>query len=148
MITRGSFYEVLELLNADYEGNFVLGVDTSARMLGLTNVREFPITVLATSDALEDFSHPNIEIVGTIAMPQSNEITVVNGYRCTNVERTLVDLLHYERNPQVIVESLAYYFQSIGTPEDWGNLPQVMRQHGVYEDFETYIEDAEEYYYN
>ena len=148
MITRESFYEVLELLNEDYEGNYVLGVDISARLLGLTNVFEFPITVLATSDALADFSHPNIEVVDTVSRPQNTEITIVNGYRCTNVERTLVDLLRYERNPQVIVESLAYYFHSIGTPEDWGNLPHVMRQNGVYEDFETYIEDAEDYYDN
>lgn len=148
MISRGSFYEVLEVLNKEFNGHFLIGVDTSARMLSLTTVREFPISILTTSSALEGYTHPNVEVVDTLSIISDSDITTLNGFRCTNIERTIIDLLRYDRNPQVIVESLSHYYHSVGTTESWEELPNLMRREGVYSKFETYIEDAEDYYNN
>ena len=146
MITRESFYEVLALVDNEFNGDYVIGVDTSARLLGLTNVREFPITILVTSDIASEFSNPNVEVVDTLDQLPS-KVVQVNGYNCTSVERTLIDLLYYERNPQVIVESLAYYYYTI-QDESWGTLPQLMNQHDLTDEFESYMEDAQDYYDN
>lgn len=128
----------------------VLGVETSANLLGLSGVVSYPITVVTNSneiyDELNEMEH--VEAIILTNPLVNSEIVTLGRYRCTSVERTILDLLRYDRNPQVIVESLAYYYHSVGVPEDWGNLPNLMRHNNLYEEFDSYIEDAEEYYDN
>lgn len=148
MITKVEFNEVIGRIRDQFGEQFILGVDTAASLLGLTNVYEFPITVI-TSDT--NFNFPEdvrIEVIAVTEPIDSPQLVTVDGFLCTNIERTLRDLLTYDRDPQVVCESLSYYYYSVGVQESWGELPRLAESLGLLDEFNSYIDDAIEHGYN
>ncbi len=144
MISMSDFNNVVTMLREEIGDVFVIGVDMAASLWNLTNVFEYPITILTTEQLT--INTPNVEVLIVPSLDE-NDIVERNGVRCTTVERTLVDLLRYERNPQVVCEALSYYYynNTFGETDSWKDFPRIAEEEGVLEEFESYIDDAIDY---
>lgn len=85
----------------------------------------------------------NIDGVECIVVDSYDNLEVVyeRGMYCTSVTQTLIDLLRNDRDDQVIVESMADWYFSHNESFDGLEIPEDIR-----ELFESYIEDAVDYY--
>lgn len=85
----------------------------------------------------------NIEGVECTVVDSYDSIDIVQerGMYCTSVEQTLIDLLRNDRDDQVIVESMADWYFSHNESFEGLNIPDDIK-----ELFDSYIEDAVDYY--
>lgn len=136
---RNSLLDVIRNLREELGGNFVIGVDSASRLLGLSPNSGLPLTILSTEPV--EISTPDVEVVVVDNINLTNS-RIIYGVTVTGIEQTICDMLLYDRNSQTIVEALCYYYYSVGEEESWGNLPQIAEEYGVLEELESYMDDA------
>lgn len=132
--------EVLMEVRSRLKDNFIVCMESSASMLGITNAGVLPLSIYTTENI-------TIEDVEVYNVPSLNSLAVLDrkGIKITNEEQTIIDMLKEYADPQTITESMCYYYYSIGEEESWGRLPDLAKQNGVLEEFNSYTEDAIEH---
>lgn len=115
----------------------VLALDTAADFLGLTNG--------GYRDEVQIFVDKKQDIEGTeqILVPSLEclECEERNGLICTTVNQTIIDLLEQNGDEQIIIESLANYYDEHNESFDGLDMPE-----HLWSRFEKYREWALEYY--
>lgn len=115
----------------------VLAFDTAADFLGLTNggyrnKAQIFVDRRQDIDGTEQFLVPSLEVL---------ECEERNGLKCTTVNRTIIDLLEQNGDEQIIMESLANYFDEHNESFDGLVIPEHLQSR-----FEKYSSWAMEYY--
>ena len=118
--------------------DFVLAYETSADFLFVCN--QDPHRLNLTVYCLEDFNLDGVECI-VVDSYDNIEIVDQNGIRCTSPRQTIIDLLRNDRNQTTTVECVAWWwhrhnydFSTIDIPDD------------IREEYESYFEDAMDYY--
>ena len=115
----------------------ILAYDTAADYLGLTNGGYRPVAQI--------FSKTKTGITGVqeklVDDFQNIEYATINGLNCTIVNQTIIDLLYNDGDEQIIVESLANYYDMHNDSFEGLDIPE-----GLKDRFHKYCEWAQEYY--
>lgn len=115
----------------------ILAFDTAADYLGLTNGGHRPVAQI--------FSKQKTGIEGVkekiVDDFQDIEYTNINGLNCTTINQTIVDLLQNNGDEQIIVESLANYYDLHNASFEGLHIPEKLVGR-----FRKYCEWAQEYY--
>ena len=130
-----TYNDQLRNLLADVE--CVLAFDTAADFLGLTNggyrsVAQIFVNKKQNIDGTEQILVPSLE---TLVCEERN------GLLCTTVNQTIIDLLEQNGDEQIIMESLANYYDTHNESFDGLEVPEHLRSR-----FEKYKVWAVEYY--
>lgn len=147
MLLDASITEVLEVLEESFgdrlSEDIIVSMETAAVLLGMSPSDSIPVTLLYTK---RSSFRDREELDGVVVEELDRRHTLnIRGFVCANHERAICDMLLYDRDPQVIVEAMCYYYYSYGERRDWGNLRQVASVFNVISQFESYIEDAIEH---
>lgn len=115
----------------------VLAFDTAADFLGLTNggyrvAAQIYVREKQDIDGTEQTLVPSFETF---------ECEERNGLVCTTINQTIIDLLEQNGDEQIIVESLANYYDEHNESFDGLNIPEYLQPR-----FEKYKAWAVEYY--
>lgn len=115
----------------------VLGFDTAADYLGLTNGGYRTVAQIFVNEK------QNIEGTEQILVPslETLECEKRNGLVCTTANRTIIDLLEKNGDEQIITESLANYYEEHNESFEGLEIPKHLQQR-----FEKYKVWAMEYY--
>ena len=130
-----TYNDQLRNLLADVE--CVLAFDTAADFLGLTNggyrsVAQIFVNKKQNIDGTEQILVPSLE---TLVCEERN------GLLCTTVNQTIIDLLEQNGDEQIIMESLANYYDAHNESFDGLEVPEHLKAR-----FEKYKTWAVEYY--
>lgn len=115
----------------------ILAFETAADYLGLTNggYREKAKIFVVEEQPVSDTEQIKISSFA------EKECQKRNGLLCTTVNQTIVDLLERNGDEQIIMESLANYYEEHGQSFSGLDIPEHLR-----ECFEKYSEWAKVYY--
>lgn len=130
-----TYNDQLRNLLADVE--CVLAFDTAADFLGLTNggyrsAAQIFVNKKQNIDGTEQILVPSLE---TLVCEERN------GLLCTTVNQTIIDLLEQNGDEQIIMESLANYYDAHNESFDGLEVPEHLKAR-----FEKYKTWAVEYY--
>lgn len=127
---------VVNSLRSTLGDNFIICLESSASLLGLSDGDVLPLTIYST----EPTDLENVEVILVETLDRT-ETQVIDGLTCTNTTRTLIELLDQSRDPQTIVESLCSYYYNISN-QNWEILETLAEENDVLEELESYMEDA------
>jgi len=117
----------------------VLAFETAADFLGINN------GIAWHRPSLFVYSLQPIELDGVQCIVldsyEALEIQEIGGIRCTSVRQTIFDLLRYDRDDQVILESLADWYFDHNESYEGLDVPEDIRSI-----FDSYADDAIHYY--
>lgn len=116
----------------------IVAMESASDLLDMSNypIYNEDVTVYATKEL-------NIPHVECIVVESFDNIDTVErcGFRVTSPVQTIIDMFRYDRDPSHIVEALADWYCSHNSSFDELPIPDDIR-----EEFESYIEDAIDYY--
>lgn len=121
-------------------GDLILSYETAASYLGLANEDGFPLIFHHTISDNINSSYMNGIYIKKIDL---TNIKIVNEIICTDEERTICELIKYDRDIQCILESLNKYMSK---NESIGLLRERAKEYDVEQELEIFIDDALEYY--
>jgi hypothetical protein len=131
------FTNHLDVENTVRNVDCIVAMESAASYLGIDN--------MPNRDVLFVYSLEQLNIKGVVCTIvdsfDSIDFIEQNGIRCTSVKQTIYDLLRYDRDDQVIQESLADYYYSHDESFDGLDIPD-----DIIDIFESYREDSIHYY--
>lgn len=120
--------------------DLILSYETAASYLGLANEDGFPLVFHHRISDNINSSYMNGIYVKEIDLTNTK---IINEIICTDEERTICELIKYDRDIQCILESLNKY---ISKNESIGLLRERAREYGIGQELEVFINGALEYY--
>ena len=120
--------------------DLMLSYETAASYLGLANEDGFPLIFHHTI-----YDNINSSYMNGIYVKEMDltNIKIVNGIICTDEERTICELIKYDRDIQCVLESLNKYMSKNESIE---LLEERAKEHGVGKELGILIDDALDYY--
>lgn len=126
--------------------NFVIGLETAARLHGLSMNTGVPVTLFSDQYLVEDYPGITIIVHPDFGNIETDGETSGYGLPITLPVNTVIDMFNFDRDPQTINESLSMLYTQAGY--SWDTLDAIMHDAGIYEEYNDYKEDAEDHIAN